>query len=122
MVETFTDRDDFLVYRGVSFLTPSDNKDAALKKQPGSDDASLAAAATGRTPAMQAVEDIKRKRQQEPELPIRKMTEKFARNSDKPADFDVRKRTFNVAQGAFRLDYHYDADRICASYPKHATS
>ncbi|GIL78981.1 hypothetical protein Vretifemale_8361, partial [Volvox reticuliferus] len=48
-------------------------------------------------------------------LPIRKMTEKFARNSPLDADADVAKRVYYLTEGRMRVDYHFGTNRITNS-------
>jgi hypothetical protein len=48
--------------------------------------------------------------------PIVKMTEKFRRNPEKPAQHDIAKRTFYLAQKSFRVDFHVPEDRVTNSY------
>ncbi|KAL0485221.1 hypothetical protein AKO1_004274, partial [Acrasis kona] len=43
---------------------------------------------------------------------IVKMTEKFERNREKPANEDVAKRTFYVEKKSIRLEYHYGDGKI----------
>jgi hypothetical protein len=49
------------------------------------------------------------------EMPIHKITEKFARNDKVNAEEDVRKRTHFISKGTIRLDYHYGPHKITAS-------
>ncbi len=42
------------------------------------------------------------------ELPIRKITEKFERNPNIPAEKDIRKRTHFLLDNLIRIDYHYN--------------
>ena len=56
------------------------------------------------------------------ELPIVKMTEKFARSPDKPAELDEARRTFLLEDQAIQVQYHHAPGRITASsrlYTKH---
>ena len=49
------------------------------------------------------------------------MTEKFARNGAVPAELDVAKRTYYLAEGRIRTLYHYpdgDVTRVC-KVPRH---
>jgi hypothetical protein len=48
-------------------------------------------------------------------LPIRKMTEKFARNPALDADSDVAKRVYYLTEGRLRVDYHFGTNRITNS-------
>lgn len=48
-------------------------------------------------------------------LPVRKVTEKYARNLSIPSETDVRKRTHLLAESAVRLDYHYGPAYITSS-------
>lgn len=47
--------------------------------------------------------------------PIRKIAEKYARNTQRPADEDVAKRVFYVADDEIRLVYHFGEGRITQS-------
>eukprot|EP00878_Enallax_costatus_P036529 GHUV01041026.1.p1 GENE.GHUV01041026.1~~GHUV01041026.1.p1 ORF type:complete len:144 (-),score=27.03 GHUV01041026.1:635-1066(-) len=47
-------------------------------------------------------------------LPIQKITEKYGRNPDKPADADVAKRVFHLAAGRTVLQYHHGEGRLTA--------
>lgn len=49
------------------------------------------------------------------EQPVRKITEKYSRNPDVDAEYDVRKRTHFIADGQIRLDYHYGESQVTAS-------
>ena len=52
---------------------------------------------------------------------VHKMTEKFARNGAMPAELDVAKRTYYLAEGHIRALYHYpdsDVTRVC-KVPRH---
>merc|ERR1719387_3136230 len=49
------------------------------------------------------------------ELPIRKMTQKYARNEDQPLDQDYHKLVFLLAEGKIRCDFHREPGKI--SYP-----
>jgi hypothetical protein len=43
--------------------------------------------------------------------PIRKMTQKFARNPAVDADADVARRVFHVLEGRIHVDYHFGTNR-----------
>merc|ERR1712135_193059 len=45
-------------------------------------------------------------------IPIRKMTEKFARNPVKPADEDFYKICYFMAEGKIRVDYHREEGKL----------
>lgn len=49
-------------------------------------------------------------------LPILKMTEKFGRNPNKPADEDVAKRVFYLDQGKTMLCFQHGEGRLTAGY------
>jgi len=49
------------------------------------------------------------------ELPVRKITEKYARNPAVSAEKDVRKRTHFLGEQLIRLDYHYGPNSIVHS-------
>jgi len=82
--EYFEDRDDRLVYHSVT-LDP-----------PGGGDGR-----NGRSKEMLQLDSV-----HNVELPIRKMTEKYARNPDVPADEDPQKICYFLAEGKIRVDYH----------------
>ena len=114
MIETFVNRDDRLNYRSVSYFPP------------------LAPAAPKESDKPVNPNRLSRKKKvEEPLVPIRKMTEKYA---EIPGDVDVTsakaaaaaaakggnkellaRRTFYVAQGQIKLMFHYGTNRISAS-------
>jgi dynein regulatory complex subunit 7 len=49
------------------------------------------------------------------ELPVRKITEKYAHNEAIDCEHDVRKRTHFIAEGQIRIDYHFGKNQITAS-------
>mmetsp|Transcript_69999 Transcript_69999/g.195823 ORF Transcript_69999/g.195823 Transcript_69999/m.195823 type:complete len:880 (-) Transcript_69999:41-2680(-) len=53
------------------------------------------------------------------DLVTQKMTLKFARNPDKPADQDIAKRTFYLQEGRIRTLYHYAESRITRETTTH---
>lgn len=93
VVEEFEDRDDLLVYRSVRVISKEDQ--SKLKGKGGG---------MGRD----SRNKITLAKCQE--APVRKITEKFARDPRKQSAVDVRKRTHFVSEAKIRLDYHY-ADR-----------
>lgn len=48
--------------------------------------------------------------------PLVKMTEKFRRNPAVPAQEDVQRRVFYLAQASIRLDYHVPEDSLTNSF------
>lgn len=48
--------------------------------------------------------------------PLVKMTEKFRRNPAAPAQEDVQRRVFYLAQASIRLDYHVPEDSLTNSF------
>jgi len=82
--EFFEDRDDRLVYHSVTLDAPGsgDNR-------------------TGKAREMLQLDTV-----HNIELPIRKMTEKYARNPEVPADQDPQKICYFLAEGKIRVDYH----------------
>ena len=117
MMETFSGRDDNLVYRSVTYDPVETAKAMAAAEQA----AAAAAAAGGRR---------KKKKSEEPLQVIRKMTEKFELPDVKaapepdadgnagvaiPAHKRIRKRVFNVVGELIRIDYHYGEGRVTAS-------
>jgi len=94
IIERFEDRDDKLVYRSATYVqevTDGDDANAGpgARRLGGADSKRL--------------------------LPIRKMTEKYARNKEKDADEDVAKMVFYLTEGRIRLEYHFGEDRITNS-------
>ncbi|GMH37248.1 hypothetical protein BSKO_05121 [Bryopsis sp. KO-2023] len=92
MIETFQDRDDRLVYRSVTYG----------KVEPGQEET-------------QQAKSGRRKKRQEDVLPIRKMTEKFARNPEVDSEEDVAKRVFYLSEDQIRIEFHYGKDRVTNS-------
>ncbi|KAL3673419.1 hypothetical protein V7S43_001131 [Phytophthora oleae] len=88
VVEHFDGRDDFLIFRSVTLATDKDEVDS---KNPYI----LPGGPAG-------------------EISIKKMKEKFARNSAIVADDDQRKRAFNVHEGSIRVYFHYATGKITA--------
>lgn len=87
-MEHFDGRDDSLIFRSVTLTTEKDEVDS---KNPYV----LPGGPTG-------------------ELAIKKMKEKFARNSALAADDDARKKTYNVQEGNIRVNFHYATGKITA--------
>lgn len=48
--------------------------------------------------------------------PLVKMTEKFRRNAAVPAQQDLQRRVFYLAQASIRVDYHVPEDSLTHSY------
>jgi len=97
--EHFQNRDDRLLYRSVTYDPLPPRPPTPTSTQPGG-----AAKRIGR-----------KKKVEEPLQPIRKMTEKYSVDPDKPPEQCVAKRTFYVAGDQIRLDFHYGNARITAS-------
>ena len=96
-IEIFKDRDDYLVYRSVSY--DSD----------GTPEAKRLTVRSGRTSrGVNEVED-------DVQYPIRKAAQKYAINPEVDAARQVAKRTFFITADQVRMDFHYGADRITAS-------
>jgi len=96
IIETFTGRDDRLIYRSATYIAEpleSNNLDEDPKR----------------------ANRKSRTKESKKMLPIRKMTEKFARNQDISADQDVAKRVFYLAEGRIRVDHHYGEQRVTRS-------
>jgi hypothetical protein len=89
-IEIFQGRDDKRVYRSVSM---SQDRDAGIGKPPSYE---LPGGHLG-------------------SLVIHKMTEKFERDTNKPAQEDVRKRTYYVRDDKIRCIYHYSEGRITSA-------
>lgn len=88
VIEHFDKRDDFLCFRAVTFASEKDEVDA---KNPYI----LPGGPTG-------------------ELVIKSMKEKFARNVEREADEDQRKRAYNVHEGSLQVSFHYAKGKITA--------
>jgi len=89
VVEKFVARDDKLVFRSMCFETDGQSKDQLREKK-----------------------DVPGSRITDPDLKIRKMTEKYARNEVKPVEEDVYKKTFVYKDLTVRYDYHHEPGRI----------
>ena len=87
MFEHFKDRDDRLIYHSVTL------------------DHTLSAEKGGRKLLTYNVESMG-------EIPIRKMSEKFARNPAVPCDDDIYKISYFLAEGKIRVDYHREPGRL----------
>ncbi|OQR93206.1 hypothetical protein THRCLA_22330 [Thraustotheca clavata] len=94
ITETFEGRDDYLVHRSVTLSEEKDHSDMTQKATPTS--FVIPGGATG-------------------ELTVRKMSEKFARNTLKDADEDARKRTYNAREGTIQVQYHYREGKITSA-------
>ncbi|GFR42728.1 hypothetical protein Agub_g3646 [Astrephomene gubernaculifera] len=119
IIEHFVGRDDRLIYRSATYAedpaaaagnaSPAPGPGAGVAEvppevdPPGEDDVSRRARKT------KARGGDKRM------LPIRKMTEKFARNPAVDADSDVAKRVYYLTEGRLRVDYHFGTNRITNS-------
>eukprot|EP00906_Rhabdomonas_costata_P030675 RCo043369 len=93
VIEYFEGREDRLVYRSATYNPP---------------EASVTITVSGSTPTRSATAS-------EEKPNPRKMTEKFDRNPEVPADQDVAKRTFyqpGTPEGQIRLIYHYADGKI----------
>eukprot|EP00240_Pyramimonas_obovata_P004234 CAMPEP_0118939504 /NCGR_PEP_ID=MMETSP1169-20130426/29098_1 /TAXON_ID=36882 /ORGANISM="Pyramimonas obovata, Strain CCMP722" /LENGTH=353 /DNA_ID=CAMNT_0006883791 /DNA_START=30 /DNA_END=1087 /DNA_ORIENTATION=+ len=99
MVEVFRDRDDRLVYRSATY-------DKVPPRPSTPPQASTGVKRVGR-----------KKKHDDPQQPIRKMTEKYTVVTDGSVAPEecVRKRTFYCTDDQIRLDYHYGRDRITAN-------
>lgn len=100
VIERFEGRDDFVIYRSVAVEPASVNPQGRNKY------GMIKLARGGRGEGSDGRGE---------EAPVRKVTEKFARNPRKPASQDVRKRTYFISEGTIRLDYHYSSRAITAS-------
>lgn len=90
VVETYADRDDFLIYRSIAVDTrPLGSRGQKVTFLP------------------LGPKSI--------EYPIRKLTEKYARNSAVPAESDVAKRTHFLTANTIRLDFHLGDHHITHS-------
>lgn len=109
MTETFSGRDDNLIYRSVTYDPVETAKAIAAAEQ------AAAVAAGGRR---------KKKKSEEPLQVIRKMTEKYELPDAKavadrggpniPAHKRMCKRVFNIEGELIRIDYHYGEGRVTA--------
>lgn len=87
MFEYFDDRDDRLIYHSVTL------------------DQSLGGSNRGNKLLTYNVESMG-------EIPIRKMTQKFAKNSALPPDEDFHKISYFMAEGKIRVDYHREPGKL----------
>ncbi|GLI65995.1 hypothetical protein VaNZ11_009689 [Volvox africanus] len=117
IIEHFVGRDDRLVYRSATYT-----EDAASTATGGAVGAAAAGggpeAASEGDPEDDAVRRTRKSKNRGGDkrmLPIRKMTEKFARNPSLDADSDVAKRVYYLTEGRMRVDYHFGTNRITNS-------
>ncbi|EFJ52641.1 hypothetical protein VOLCADRAFT_102618 [Volvox carteri f. nagariensis] len=126
IIEHFLGRDDRLVYRSATYTEDAATAAAAAAAAggggapgapPGSSGAEAAGAAEG-DPEEDAARRTRKTRNRGGDkrmLPIRKMTEKFARNPALSADVDVAKRVYYLTEGRMRVEYHFGTNRITNS-------
>jgi len=86
--EFFEDRDDRLIYHSVTLDQSLANNTKEAKKL--------------QTLSVDSMGDI----------PVRKMTQKYARNPEIPLDQDYHKIVFLLAEGKIRVDYHREPGKI----------
>eukprot|EP00756_Hemistasia_phaeocysticola_P014690 Hpha_TRINITY_DN15351_c1_g2::TRINITY_DN15351_c1_g2_i1::g.87928::m.87928 len=100
IIEYYQDRDDRLVYRSATFAEPTRRDETSRPR-------GVSAAYSGGGGGHE--------QKQNPY----KMTEKFARNPDAPADQDIAKRTFisprGEVPGSIKVEFHYDRLRVTRS-------
>jgi hypothetical protein len=127
LIDRFSGRDDRLEYRSATFGVSLSSSGAASGVGGG---AGLAGdgfgGADGKPPqqlgllgeaaAAGAASAAAAGAGQDRALPIMKMTEKFGRNPDKPADEDVAKRVFYLDQGKTMLFFQHGEGRLTAGY------
>jgi len=90
VIEDYENRDDFLTYRSIAVDTrPQGSRGQKVTFLPMGPDAT--------------------------DYPIRKLTEKYARNRTKKAEEDIQKRTHFLTQHTIRLDFHYGDNHITHS-------
>jgi hypothetical protein len=135
LIERFTGRDDRLEYRSATFgmsLSSSGaataaggaaglaadglGADGVLQQQLGLLGEAAACGGAGAAAAAAAGGGGGGAGVQDRALPILKMTEKFGRNPDKPADEDVAKRVFYLDQGKTMLCFQHGEGRLTAGY------
>lgn len=124
LIETFSGRDDHLVYRSTTFDAmgdglPQDESSTTLSNDK-SDQSDLALDEGKVSTGPRST-----KRESEKHLPISKLTERFERNPALDADRDVAKRVFCIADNQICLYYHYGPNRVTTSsriYHKDGTS
>ncbi|DBA85904.1 TPA: hypothetical protein ACH3X1_005449 [Trebouxia sp. C0004] len=97
-IERFEGRDDHLMYRSIRY-GPVERQHSDLKQ------ALAPKGARGGAPPPP---------QEEGPRTIVKMTQKFSRNPEVPAEQDVARRVFDIANGRIRLQYHYGPQRVTA--------
>jgi hypothetical protein len=130
LIERFSGRDDRLEYRSATFGTSLSSSGAASAVGGGVGLAADGFAADGRPQQQQQQLGLLGEAAaaagtagaggatagQDRALPILKMTEKFGRNPDKPADEDVAKRVFYLDQGKTMLCFQHGEGRLTAGY------
>lgn len=133
LTEHFVGRDDHLVYRNATFGAGGPAR--AQAAGPGStQQQGLSAADAGGLSAggvggealghQQLVSAAghglpssqQQQKQQARALPVLKMTQKFARDPSKPADADVSKQVFHLAEGKTLVQFHHASDRLTAGH------
>lgn len=115
LTESFEGRDDKLQCRSATFSPAGAGALAgavggggvkgASRADAGS--AGVAPAALGDAAASAAIGGV-----QERALPVAKVSERFGRNAEKPADQDVAKRVFYFSEGKTALYYHHGEGRL----------
>lgn len=125
LVENFTGRDDRLEYRSATFGSAGPHlglAGAGAASMQGTDgagrdgDAVARASEATNKPQLGLVGEAAGAGVQDRALPVKKMTEKYARNPDMPADMDVAKQAFYVADGKILVQYHHGEGRLTAGY------
>lgn len=135
LTEHFIGRDDFLTYRSATFgAAPPTSGSAADTTDVGDVRGSGAHASSGehatglgvaaglaplssqplQSAAGYGLPTNQSQQQQVRALPVIKVTQKFARNRDKPADTDVFKQTFYLATGKTIVHFHHADERLTA--------
>eukprot|EP01112_Ceratiomyxa_fruticulosa_P015298 TRINITY_DN4476_c0_g2_i2.p1 TRINITY_DN4476_c0_g2~~TRINITY_DN4476_c0_g2_i2.p1 ORF type:complete len:915 (-),score=212.17 TRINITY_DN4476_c0_g2_i2:88-2832(-) len=118
IAETYADRDDLMVYRSATFADPS----YVFSNSPPS--SAVSTARTIQTTSSKSIESavnpannntVLKLNDSEKALPIRKMSQKFARNVSIAADDDVQKLTFHIDQKKIVIRYHLGEGRITSS-------
>lgn len=127
LTEHFVGREDRLVYRSATFGGGAAGEGAAEVAAggggaTGSDEqpALFGTAVVGSQPLQSAagygLQSQAPQQQQARALPVIKVTQKFARNAAKPADIDVAKQVFHLAQGKIIVQFHHADDKLTAGY------
>lgn len=135
LTEHFVGRDDHLVYRSATFgaggpagahaAGPGSAQQQGLSAADAGGLSTSAAGAGGEALGHQQLVSAagyglpssqQQQQQQARALPVLKMTQKFERDPSKPADADVSKQVFHLAEGKTLVQFHHASDRLTAGH------